>query len=105
MTALVSYVEWLSTPDPSRQPFRGRGLITLPNLKPDPVHGSEIYVAQCAGCHGGNGEGQRPLFPPVWGPDSFNNGAGMNRVRKMAAFVQHNMPQNRMGILSPPRGL
>ena len=101
MTALVSYIEWLSTPDPSRQPFRGRGLIALPNLKPDPVHGSERYVAQCAGCHGGNGEGQRPLVLPVWGPDSFNDGAGMNGVRTMAAFVQHNMPQNRMGILSP----
>ena len=25
----------------------------------------------------------------------------MNSVQKMAAFVQHNMPQNRMGILSP----
>jgi thiosulfate dehydrogenase len=25
----------------------------------------------------------------------------MNRVHTMAAFVQHNMPQNRMGILSP----
>ena len=29
------------------------------------------------------------------------DGAGMNSVQKMAAFVQHNMPQNRMGILSP----
>jgi thiosulfate dehydrogenase len=25
----------------------------------------------------------------------------MNNLQKMAAFVQHNMPQNRMGILSP----
>ncbi len=25
----------------------------------------------------------------------------MNDITKMAAFVQHNMPQNRMGILSP----
>jgi len=24
----------------------------------------------------------------------------MNNINKMAAFVQHNMPQNRMGILS-----
>ena len=41
------------------------------------------------------------MFPPLWGPDSFNDGAGMHGVRKMAAFVQHNMPQNRPGILTP----
>jgi len=40
------------------------------------------------------------MFPPLWGSNSFNDGAGMNGIPKMAAFVQHNMPQNRMGILS-----
>ena len=101
MQDLIHYIDWLSTPEPNRRPFQGRGLISLPNLKPDPVHGRDIYATQCAGCHGNNGEGRAPLFPPVWGPDSFNDGAGMEGIRKMAAFVQHNMPQNRMGILSP----
>jgi thiosulfate dehydrogenase len=41
------------------------------------------------------------MFPALWGKNSFNDGAGMNQVPKMAAFVQHNMPQNRMGILTP----
>ncbi len=40
------------------------------------------------------------MFPPLWGPNSFNDGAGMNGIPKMAAFVQHNMPQNRKGVLS-----
>jgi thiosulfate dehydrogenase len=31
-------------------------------------------------------------FPPLWGPDSYNNGAGMTRVLTAAAFVRHNMP-------------
>lgn len=100
MQALVDYIEWLSTPEPGRQPFVGRGLVTLPDLKPDASHGAELYARQCAGCHGVNGEGTRPLFPPLWGPQSFNDGAGMNDVHKMAAFIQHNMPQNRMGNLS-----
>ena len=100
MQALVDYIHWLSEPQPHRRPFAGRGLIDLPDLKPDPAHGSQIYIAQCAGCHGQNGEGKPPLFPPLWGPDSFNDGAGMYGIHKMAAFVQHNMPQNRMGILS-----
>jgi thiosulfate dehydrogenase len=101
MKAFVDYINWLSQPEPHRAPFKGRGLVSLPDLKPDPVHGKQVYVAQCAGCHGGDGLGRVPMFPPVWGPDSFNDGAGMNNLQKMAAFVQHNMPQNRMGILTP----
>ena len=101
MKALVDYIDWLSTPEPGNKPFVGRGLVDLPELTPDPAHGQQIYAAQCAGCHGQNGEGRPHIFPPLWGPDSFNDGAGMHGVKKMAAFVQHNMPQNRMGILSP----
>jgi thiosulfate dehydrogenase len=101
MKAITDYIEWLSTPEPENQPFSGRGLALLSGLQPDAKHGAIVYAEQCAGCHGQNGEGDPPRFPPLWGPDSFNDGAGMNNVRKMASFVQHNMPQNRMGILSP----
>ena len=100
MQALVDYISWLSEPQPDRKPFVGRGLINLSDLTPNPEHGAEVYASQCAGCHGQNGEGRPLLFPPLWGQQSFNDGAGMNNLRKMAAFVQHNMPQNRMGILS-----
>ncbi len=100
MHALVDYIQWLSQPQPAHLPFTGRGLIVLPKLTPNPKRGAQIYAAQCAGCHGANGAGSRPLFPPLWGPDSFNDGAGMNRIPKMAAYVQHNMPQNRRGTLS-----
>jgi len=31
-------------------------------------------------------------FPPLWGPDSFNNGAGMSRILTAAAYAKHNMP-------------
>ncbi len=101
MKALVDYVGWLSQPAANGAVFKGRGLVDLPDLQPDPVHGAAIYDSQCAGCHGLHGEGKPPVFPAVWGADSFNDGAGMHGVRKMAAFVQHNMPQNRMGTLSP----
>jgi len=100
MLALVQYITWLSQPKPAQRPFLGRGLVKLAALTPDPVHGAAIYAAQCAGCHGTHGEGQAPQFPPLWGDNSFNDGAGMHGINKMAAFVQHNMPQNRMGILS-----
>ena len=100
MRALVDYIGWLSAPQPQHLPFIGRGLVALPALTPDPAHGAQIYATQCAGCHGSDGAGSRPLFPPLWGPESFNDGAGMNRIAKMAAFVQANMPQNRKGTLT-----
>ena len=100
MRALVDYIGWLSEPRPQYLPFVGRGLVVLPKLTPDPARGAQIYATQCAGCHGTNGAGGRPLFPPLWGPDAYNDGAGMNRIAKMAAFVQANMPQNRKGALT-----
>jgi thiosulfate dehydrogenase len=100
MKAIVKYIDWVSQPRPGQLPFHGRGLAKLPNLTPDPVQGGAIYAAQCAGCHGNHGEGIAPQFPPLWGAASFNDGAGMNTVTKMAAFVQQNMPQNRKGGLT-----
>ena len=51
-------------------------------------------------CHGEDGAGllaaedrsKGYLFPPVWGPDSFNNGAGMHRVLTAARFIKARMP-------------
>lgn len=100
MNALLAYIQWLSQPEPSHKPFHGHGLINLPKLHPDPKHGARIYASQCAGCHGADGAGSPPLMPPLWGPASFNDGAGMYQISKMARFVQYNMPQNRRGILS-----
>jgi len=31
-------------------------------------------------------------FPPLWGPDSFNDGAGMARLITFANFIHFNMP-------------
>lgn len=101
MKHLVDYITWLSQPEAGHKAFKGRGLVQLPDLTGDPVRGKQIYYMHCAGCHGNDGAGRAPLFPAVWGTNSFNDGAGMNQISKMAAFVQHNMPQNRMGILSP----
>ena len=100
MRALLAYIDWLSTPQPARRKFSGRGLVAMPALTPDPTRGQRLYVAQCAGCHGANGAGYTPQFPPLWGPDAYNDGAGMNQISKMAAFVFHNMPQNRPGTIT-----
>lgn len=100
MTALLAYLDWISAGQPRGVPFTGRGLVKLPSLRGDPARGAEIYVKQCAVCHGDQGAGLPPVLPPLWGPDAFNSGAGMSQVEKMASFVQHNMPQNAPGSLS-----
>lgn len=101
MLAMMAYMEWLAqnTPESQRVDIRNAGEIDT-SLEPDLVRGEEIYVAQCATCHGDNGEGIKDrrgdiVFPPLWGEESFNIGAGMARVYKAAAFVKYNMP---MGI-------
>jgi thiosulfate dehydrogenase len=69
-----------------------------PGRAADVVHGRLVFEQVCAACHGTNGLGQRAAtgagyqFPPLWGPDSYNNGAGMARLLSAAAFVKNNMP-------------
>lgn len=62
--------------------------------------GQTVYGARCSVCHGNDGLGllatgekaKGYLFPPLWGPDSFNNGAGMHRVLTAARFIKARMP-------------
>ena len=102
MQALVAYIRSLSCNDQNGKPCAKRGLVKLPELKGDPARGKLVYVkAECAICHGKDGAGIPPIMPPVWGPSSYNDGAGMNNPSKMAAYVFHNMPQNNPGSLTP----
>jgi thiosulfate dehydrogenase len=102
MLAMVAYIESLSKGQPDGKPYPKRGLVKLPQLTGDPVRGKAVYVETgCASCHGSNGAGMPPVFPPLWGPDSYNDGAGMSQTAKMAAWVYHNMPQTKPGSLTP----
>jgi thiosulfate dehydrogenase len=101
MLGLISFFGWLSESQPAGQPNPGRGLVNVPTVQGDPGRGNTVYTKQCAGCHGADGAGVPPILPPLWGPGAYNDGAGMNQVRKMAAFVLRNMPQNKPGTLTP----
>ncbi len=61
--------------------------------------GARVFAASCAKCHGNTGEGTA-VAPPLWGPESYNIGAGMSRVRTAAEFISRNMPFDAPGTLS-----
>ncbi len=71
-----------------------------PDRAADPLAGQLVYEQRCQVCHGDNGQGLQAapdiregyLFPPLWGADSFNDGAGMNRVLTAANFIKARMP-------------
>lgn len=92
MRALVSYFAWMSTGIPvgAKIPERGFPRFTI-DRPADRENGKNLYAAQCAPCHGEEGQGTA-TGPPVWGSDSYNVGAGMARVSLAAAFVKRNMP-------------
>lgn len=109
MIAMVAYIHWLS---------RGRSLdvkgataMWKPHIADelqqlavpahvDPAQGATLYATKCSACHQANGAGVPGQFPPLWGPKSFNNGAGMHKLAVMAGFVHANMPANAPGSLS-----
>jgi thiosulfate dehydrogenase len=101
MTAIVAYIRFLSTGRPIGSATVGQGAGRMPELAraADPVRGRQIYARQCAICHGGHGEGRAAVdrgqgyaVPPLWGHDSFNDGAGMARLTNAANFIRNNMP-------------
>jgi len=101
MAAMVAYIESLSTQNDGGAEPSGRGLVNLPALSGNPQRGEAIYAAQCAACHGSEGNGVGSTNPPLWGPESFNDGAGMYGIENMAAFVVKNMPPTSPGSLTP----
>lgn len=106
IAALTAYSYWLATGAPTGQELPGRAYPEVPQPAGgfDLAKGGKIYAEQCAICHGANGEGQKSgeafVFPPLWGPDSFNWGAGMHRINTAAAFIKENMPLGKGGTLS-----
>lgn len=92
MDAFVAYFHWISKSFPIYTPVPWRGLEPIKSeRRPDPENGKRIFAEKCALCHGTEGEGAVRI-PPLWGPHSYNDGAGMHRIETFAAFVHANMP-------------
>ena len=104
MTAMASYIRALG----ARNAAMGASLLKrpeppafrTPNRAADLKAGKQLFDDRCARCHGSDGAGlpaaANPVhgyvFPPLWGPDSFNDGAGMHRVLTAARFIKARMP-------------
>ena len=99
MRDLVNYMAFLSRGVPAGARVEGQGVPALEPLKGDSAAGRVLFASTCSVCHGSKGEGTAAA-PPLWGPQSFNIGAGMSRVNTAAAFIRSAMPQTAPGTLT-----
>jgi thiosulfate dehydrogenase len=100
MQAIVAYIKWLGKDVTKEEKPGGTSIFELPLLAraADPQKGKLVYSAKCVSCHGTNGEGVPNMdrveyqYPPLWGKNSFNSGAGLYRLSRLAGYVRMNMP-------------
>lgn len=100
MKAMVAYLNWLGRYAPEDGQIEGQGFvkIDIPERAVDLKNGGKVFGKNCVACHGSNGQGSKSAdgltyqYPPLWGKDSYNNGAGMTRVITAAQFIKANMP-------------
>lgn len=95
--AMTTYITWLSSGEGIRmnpqKPLGPRHVqpLSIAPDKADAKRGTVLYAEQCAACHGEEGQGTED-GPPVWGPMSYNHGAGLSRTDKLAAWLKVAMP-------------
>lgn len=98
MKAMLTYMQWLSQEVPVGAKIEGQGLKKIDFIlkAADPKKGKAIYMDKCAVCHQENGLGLKNedstgayyLYPPLWGDDSYNTGAGMYRLSKLLLILK-----------------
>lgn len=109
MQAIVAYIRWLGKEVPKGKKPAGSGIVNLPFMDraASPEKGALVYTAKCQSCHGADGQGQIDpttygyAYPPLWGDHSYNTGAGMFRLSRLAGYVRDNMPFNQSSHGAP----
>ena len=104
MIAMARYIRslgnWNDAMGASQKKVTEPAAFKTPDRAASLANGRKVFDQRCAACHGANGAGLLAtaspvhgyVFPPLWGPDSFNSGAGMHRVLTAARFVKAKMP-------------
>jgi thiosulfate dehydrogenase len=100
MRDIVSYLAFLSTGIPVGVEMDGQSFPRLQPLRGDASRGAAVFRSTCVRCHGANGQGTQ-IAPPLWGPRSYNVGAGMARINTAASFIHALMPIDRAQRLTP----
>lgn len=107
--AVAAYITWLAKGGAmgDNPEWRGRNVIPREALIPverlDPATGEALFLERCTNCHGQDGQGvavgdKKP--GPLWGPDSWNDGAGAARVYTLAGMIRFMMPYLAPGTLT-----
>lgn len=107
MRAMIAYLHYMSEGVPSGADIPWRAA-KEPKQFPVPSieDGEKVYAQSCAACHAADGGGTGTnTGPAVWGENSFNDGAGMSRLTKMAGYVQKNMPKGQGGTLTDQQAI
>jgi thiosulfate dehydrogenase len=100
MQAILAYIKWLGKGVPPKVAPKGSGIFKLKFLDraADATQGKVVYEQKCQSCHQANGEGvlaadqKSYTYPPLWGKNSYNVGAGLFRISNFAGYVKYNMP-------------
>jgi thiosulfate dehydrogenase len=100
MQAMKAYILWLGKDMQKGKKAKGAGIKDLTYLQraADPVAGKNVYSQKCQSCHKKNGDGvftterKSYQYPPLWGAHSYNSGAGLFRLSRLAGYVKYNMP-------------
>lgn len=100
MKAFVAYLNWVGSNVGKGESTVGSGVeeLALMDRAADTLRGRRVFENKCQVCHGKNGEGQSlpdstgAVYPPLWGTNSYNIGASIYRISKLAGFVKNNMP-------------
>lgn len=93
MQALMAYYHWISKGVPIYAEIPWLGLSPIDKQgEPSAERGAEVHAAVCSRCHGNDGHGTL-IAPALWGPGSFNDGAGMHKLHNFSAFAYRFMPK------------
>jgi len=100
MQAIKAYIQYIGSNVEKGKKAEGSGFKELAFLDRAavPENGKIVYEEKCKSCHQTNGEGvanadgTEYTYPPLWGKNSYNDGAGLYRISNLAKYAKYNMP-------------